>query len=59
MRRRTSARTSSGVPLGSIVKDEASNLLSFNESMKAWVKGQDHAIDVIDAGDWIIDQQTQ
>jgi len=39
-----------GVPLGSIVKDEASNLLSFNESMKAWVKGQDHAIDVIDAG---------
>ncbi len=39
-----------GVPLGSIVKDEASNLLSFNESMKSWVKGQDHAIDVIDAG---------
>jgi type VI secretion system protein VasG len=39
-----------GVPLGSIVKDEASNLLSFNECMKDWVKGQDHAIDVIDAG---------
>ena len=39
-----------GVPLGSIVKDEAASLLSFNNSMKSWVKGQDHAIDVIDAG---------
>jgi len=39
-----------GVPLGNIVKDEASNLLGFNDSMKSWVKGQDHAIDVIDAG---------
>lgn len=39
-----------GVPLGSIVKDEVSNLLSFNNSMKAWIKGQDHVIDIIDAG---------
>ena len=39
-----------GVPVGNIVKDEASSLLSFNQSMKNWVKGQDHAIDVIDAG---------
>ncbi len=39
-----------GVPLGNIVKDEASALLSFNNSMKSWVKGQDHAIDIIDAG---------
>lgn len=39
-----------GVPLGSIVKDEAANLLSFNQSMKSWVMGQDHVIDVIDAG---------
>ena len=39
-----------GVPLGNIVKDEASSLLSFNASMKRWVKGQDHAIDMIDAG---------
>jgi len=39
-----------GVPLGSIVKDEAATLLSFNDSMKNWVKGQDHAIDIIDAG---------
>ena len=39
-----------GVPLGSIVKDEVSNLLSFNNSMKAWIKGQDHVIDIVDAG---------
>jgi len=39
-----------GVPVGNIVKDEASSLLSFNASLKRWVKGQDHAIDVIDAG---------
>ena len=39
-----------GVPLGNIVKDEASTLLSFNKSMKEWVKGQDHVIDIIDAG---------
>ena len=39
-----------GVPLGSIVQDEAANLLSFNKNMKEWVKGQDHVIDIIDAG---------
>ena len=39
-----------GVPLGSIVKSDASNLLSFNENMKNWVKGQDHAVDEIDSG---------
>ena len=39
-----------GVPLGSIVKSDASNLLSFNEDMKNWVKGQDHAVDEIDSG---------
>jgi len=39
-----------GVPLGNIVKDEATNLLSFNNSMKSWIKGQDHVIDIIDAG---------
>jgi len=39
-----------GVPLGSIVKDEAASLLSFNDSMKSWVKGQDHAVDAIDSG---------
>ena len=39
-----------GVPLGSIVKSDANNLLSFNEDMKKWVKGQDHAVDEIDSG---------
>ncbi|MFT5400739.1 MAG: type VI secretion system protein VasG, partial [Gammaproteobacteria bacterium] len=38
-----------GVPVGSIVKDEATALLSFNEKLKGWVKGQDHAIEVIDS----------
>ena len=38
-----------GVPAGSIVKDEAAALLSFNEKLKGWVKGQDHAIEVIDS----------
>ncbi|MFT5502956.1 MAG: type VI secretion system protein VasG [Gammaproteobacteria bacterium] len=38
-----------GVPVGNIVKDEATSLLSFNKSLKGWVKGQDHAIDVIDS----------
>ena len=38
-----------GVPVGNIVKDEAAALLNFNESLKGWVKGQDHAIEVIDS----------
>jgi type VI secretion system protein VasG len=33
-----------------MVSGEAEALLSFNSSMKQWVKGQDHAIDIIDAG---------
>ena len=39
-----------GVPLGNIVKDEAAALLKFNQDMKSWIKGQDHAVDVIDDG---------
>jgi type VI secretion system protein VasG len=39
-----------GIPLGSIVKDDASALMSFNSDLKKWIKGQDHAIDVVDAG---------
>ena len=39
-----------GVPVGNVVKDQAASLLEFNDKMKDWVKGQDHAIDVIDAG---------
>jgi type VI secretion system protein VasG len=38
-----------GVPVGNIVKDEADALLSFNQGLKSWVKGQDHAIEVIDS----------
>jgi type VI secretion system protein VasG len=38
-----------GVPVGNIVKDEAASLLTFNEKLRAWVKGQDHAIDIIDS----------
>lgn len=39
-----------GIPMGSIVKNDAANLLSFNGNMKDWVKGQDHVIDIIDSG---------
>lgn len=39
-----------GIPLGSIVKDDASALMSFNSDLKKWIKGQDHAVDVVDAG---------
>lgn len=39
-----------GIPLGSVQRDQASSLLSFNEQMKGWVIGQDHAIDLIDSG---------
>ncbi len=38
-----------GVPVGNIVKDEADSLLTFNAKLKDWVKGQDHAIDIIDS----------
>ncbi len=38
-----------GVPVGNIVKDEAAALLNFNQSLKAWVKGQDQAIEIIDS----------
>jgi type VI secretion system protein VasG len=38
-----------GVPVGNIVKDEADALLSFNKQMRDWVKGQDHAVDIIDS----------
>lgn len=38
-----------GVPVGNIVKDEADALLKFNQQLKGWVKGQDHAIEIIDS----------
>ncbi len=39
-----------GVPLGDLVKDEADTLLNFNSDLKTWVRGQDHAVDIVDAG---------
>jgi len=39
-----------GVPLGSMVRDEAKNALGFAETMKTRIKGQDDAIAVIDQG---------
>lgn len=39
-----------GVPLGSMVRDEAKNALGFAEAMKQRIKGQDDAIAVIDQG---------
>lgn len=38
-----------GVPVGNIVKDEAAALMDFNKRLKDWVKGQDHAIEIIDS----------
>jgi type VI secretion system protein VasG len=39
-----------GIPLGNVQRDQAASLLSFNEQMKGWVIGQDHAVDLIDSG---------
>ncbi|MGQ9366156.1 type VI secretion system ATPase TssH [Azospirillum sp. ST 5-10] len=39
-----------GIPVGSMVKDEAQTVLGFKDHMLANVKGQDHAIEVIDQG---------
>lgn len=36
-----------GIPLGNILRNEADNLSTFDTDMKAWVKGQDHAIDLL------------
>ncbi len=38
-----------GVPVGSIVKDEAEALLGFKEKLGTWIKGQDGALDTIDS----------
>src|SRR5690606_23729024 len=32
-----------GIPLGSVQRDQAASLLGFNAQMKNWVIGQDHA----------------
>lgn len=38
-----------GIPIGNMVSDEAASLLKLNADLKAWVRGQDHAMDAIDA----------
>lgn len=39
-----------GIPLGSMVRDEAAQILTFSEKMKERIKGQDHAIHALDEG---------
>lgn len=39
-----------GIPVGNLVKDEADALLGFQKNLKTWVRGQDHAVDIIDSG---------
>ena len=39
-----------GVPLGSMVRDEAKSALAFADDIKARIKGQDDAIEIIDQG---------
>jgi len=39
-----------GIPLGSMVRDEASRIMNFAEDMKGRIKGQDHAIKALDEG---------
>ncbi|HEX4300695.1 MAG TPA: type VI secretion system ATPase TssH [Gammaproteobacteria bacterium] len=38
-----------GIPIGNMVSDEAASLLALNGQLKGWVRGQDHAMDAIDA----------
>ncbi len=37
-----------GIPLGKMVRDQASSVLDFSEGLQARIKGQDHAIAVLD-----------
>lgn len=39
-----------GIPVGSMVKDEANAVLTFKENLKHSIKGQDQAIDILDEG---------
>jgi type VI secretion system protein VasG len=39
-----------GIPVGSMVKDEARAILQFSDNLKQRIKGQDHAIAAIDRG---------
>ncbi len=37
-----------GVPLGKVLRDQAQNILRFKDTLKEKIKGQDHALSVID-----------
>ena len=37
-----------GIPVGSMVRDEANTILKFGENLGQRIKGQDHAIDAVD-----------
>lgn len=39
-----------GIPVGKMVKNEVQSILSFQDSLKQRIKGQDHAIEAIDQG---------
>lgn len=39
-----------GVPVGSMVRDEAATVLGLADNLRGRIKGQDHAIDAIDEG---------
>lgn len=39
-----------GIPVGSMVKDEAKAILEFSERLRKRIKGQDHAIAAVDRG---------
>lgn len=39
-----------GIPVGSMIKDEARAILQFSENLKKRIKGQDYAVEAIDRG---------
>jgi type VI secretion system protein VasG len=39
-----------GIPLGSMIRDEAAQILTFSDDMQQRIKGQDHAINALDEG---------
>lgn len=39
-----------GIPIGSMIKDEAATLLAFEGEMKKRIKGQDHVMDILGEG---------
>ena len=39
-----------GIPIGSMIKDEAATLLAFESEMKKRIKGQDHVMDILGEG---------